>query len=435
MQKQKQPKNEYIPIKEYHSQAKQIEEKYKLNFDITPYLISKGQCEIICDRCNYYEEGSSEFWPHYPNVEEAREKGFTTEQILFLNLLKTPTGIDFDFIKKQVKEKNDNFFKIPTMNKQTFFHSAIAYDKSADILPILNEIKEKCDKENKKLTDYIDFERKDEHYGVKKNILQLALIKTYIYNTSQYYKQDPGRRSTDSYDEKLKSEQYQQKLQKISQSYIEKDQKVMEFLIENSTKGALINKDSEGYNILDYAIYRMDIQNLTKIIERAKKEEFVYELIANSKLIKGTSVFEDFLEKIESIDRNIARDFQKKRYNAGQDILDDKLVKVEEINLFYRHKEQIISFLKQEKQLFLDFFQHNKKIQTAIELYQLKQSLNTKNKEITKLKRQFYKKLPQMLYKNDKIDKRMEKRKQISQKEKELTDLIELKNKVLKMKK
>ena len=134
MQKQKQPKNEYIPIKEYHSQAKQIEEKYKLNFDITPYLISKGQCEIICDRCNYYEEGSSEFWPHYPNVEEAREKGFTTEQILFLNLLKTPTGIDFDFIKKQVKEKNDNFFKIPTMNKQTFFHSAIAYDKSADIL-------------------------------------------------------------------------------------------------------------------------------------------------------------------------------------------------------------------------------------------------------------------------------------------------------------
>ena len=50
-------------------------------------------------------------------------------------------------------------------------------------------------------------------------------------------------------------------------------------------------------------------------------------------------------------------------------------------------------------------------------------------------KNKLNKKLPKMLYKNDKIDKRMEKRKQISQKEKELMNLIELKNKVLKMKK
>ena len=607
---EKQSQSQYIPIKYYWSEAEEIKQKYKLNFDIKPYLISKEQCDIICKRYDYYEKGSSDFYPHSLNVKRAREEGFTTEQTLFLNLLKTPTGIDFKFIKEQVKARNDNFFKIPLMDKQTFFHSAIAYDQSDDILPILNEIKEKCDKENKKLADYIDFERQDENYGVRKNILQLALIKTYIYNIGHYTK---GVNEEIHYREEI--------VKKDQQERVKKDQQVIEFLIENSTKGALINKDSEGYNILDYAIYRMDIQNLKKIIERAKKDEFVYELIANSKLVEGTEKIEDLITIINKIEQGLQSvEFCDKRYSPSPVVFDNKspvnnlkrMIKTMEINfgrmkenlsslqdvfrniqgrsnifatkktaqdridltlsqgtsfremdeqkrchikeqlkdwkqseenllkdlrqssqnllnyetylkeikefsneitktttsstlykqcedfkpklekwisdmteyqkkidditetislfsqyiliyhrvfnkdnqlnieeaftpylqeyqkiyslddflefiegskLFYNNKKEIISFFKQRKTTFLDFFQQHKKIQTAIEIYQLKQSLNTKNKEITKLKRQFYKKLPQMLYKNDKIDKRMKKRKQISQKEKELKNL------------
>ena len=143
-------------------------------------------------------------------------------------------------------------------------------------------------------------------------------------------------------------------------------------------------------------------------------------MIANSKIFEKTKNFEDLITKINEINVERSASFKKNRYHEPVDLFKSN---IEGIKLFYKNKEKTISFLKNEKQLFEAYFPNNKKIKKLIELYELKQSLNTKNKEITKLKRQFYKKLPQMLYKNDKIDKRMKKRKQISQKEKELKNL------------
>ena len=417
---EKQSRTGCIPIKDYWLKAKEIKQKYNLKFDITPYLLSEEQCNKINNQHDYYNKGAYVFHSPFLNVKRAKKEGFTTEQTLFLNLLKAPTGMEFDFIKEQVKKRNDNFFKIPTMDKQTFFHSAIAYDYSPYILPILNAIKEKCNQEDKKLADYIDFERQDENYGVRKNILQLALVKTYIYDPSKYENEDPEFIDTNAYYEKIETPDGRERLKKFCTARINKDQQVIDFLIENSTKGALINKDGEGYNILDYAIYRMDRQNLEKIIDRAKKDNFLDELIANSKIFEKTKNFEDLITKINEINVERSASFKKNRYHEPVDLFK---LNTEGIKLFYKNKEKTISFLKNEKQLFEAYFPNNKKIKKLIELYELKQSLNTKNKEITKLKKQFYKKLPQMLYKNDKIDKRMKKRKQISQKEKELKNL------------
>ena len=217
---------------------------------------------------------------------------------------------------------------------------------------------------------------------------------------------------------------------------------------KQSEENLLKDLRQSSQNLLNYETYLKEIKEFSNEITKTTTSSTLYKQCEDfkPKLEKWISDMTEYQKKIDDITETISlfsqyiliyhRVFNKdNQLNIEEAFtpylqeyqkiysLDDFLEFIEGSKLFYNNKKEIISFFKQRKTTFLDFFQQHKKIQTAIEIYQLKQSLNTKNKEITKLKRQFYKKLPQMLYKNDKIDKRMKKRKQISQKEKELKNL------------
>ena len=123
------------------------------------------------------------------------------------------------------------------------------------------------------------------------------------------------------------------------------------------------------------------------------------------------------MKKIDTINRfqNDIK-YEQNKYNAKQRSIDFyKNTKYTAIKSLY--KEMLSKDLKQ------DLLEHYNNL------------IAEKNKEITKLHNHLIKSLPQMLYNKNTILERQKIRKTINSTSKELMNLIELKNKVLKMKK
>ncbi len=205
-------------------------------------------------------------------------------------------------------------------DKNTYFHAAIASDLTKSTLEILQHIKKVADNSKLKLEDLVPFKQMDSgEYGPKKNFLMLAIAKKYdnvdfepffipkmteeeydkekkliektLKETAGQIKPEAREQLSNSLYEDLKAEKKSREhdrtvLHKDHHycSYNLHDAALIKWLIINAPNDCLIQKDGEGYNIVDYAIMKMDKDILEQLLKKDKERKLG--LLQNSKLLK-----------------------------------------------------------------------------------------------------------------------------------------------------
>ena len=221
-------------------------------------------------------------------------------------------------------------------DKNTYFHAAIASDLTKQTLEILQHIK-KLAKNGRELEDLVPFEQMDNgKYGTKKNFLMLAIAKKYdndelVVNYSpmtevEYKKQKKNiemckeheiftEEQTKKLNEDLDKEFAQggkttMHKEYHKEAYQKHDAELIKWLIKNAPDGCLQQKDGEGYNVIDYALMKMDKDILEQLLQKDNEKNL--ELLKNSKLLK-----EIYCNKFNYEE---ARKMVKKRYSVTQAI-------------------------------------------------------------------------------------------------------------------
>ena len=222
-------------------------------------------------------------------------------------------------------------------DKNTYFHAAIASDLTKKTLEILKHIKEVAKKNGRELGDLVPFKQMDNgKYGPNKNFLMLAIAKKYdndelVVNYIPMALADYKKRKK-SIEICMKhniftKEQIKKLNEKLVQdfaqggkttmhkeyhkeAYQEHDAELIKWLIENAPDGCLQQKDDEGYNVVDYALMKMDKDILNQLLQKDNEKNL--ELLQNSKLLK-----EIYCNKFNYEE---ARKMVKERYGVTQAI-------------------------------------------------------------------------------------------------------------------
>ena len=205
-------------------------------------------------------------------------------------------------------------------DKNTYFHAAIASDLTKSTLEILQHIKKVADENKLKLEDLVPFKQMDSgEYGPKKNFLMLAIAKKYdnvdfepffipkmteeeydkekeliektLKKTAGLIKPEAREQLSNSLYEDLKAEKKSREHDRTIlhkdhhySSYNLHDAALIKWLIDNAPNDCLIQKDGEGYNIVDYALMKMDKEILEQLLKKDKERKLG--LLQNSKLLK-----------------------------------------------------------------------------------------------------------------------------------------------------
>lgn len=220
-----------------------------------------------------------------------------------------------DLIKKGTFDEQirGGIYNVFMPDKNTYFHAAIASDLTKQTLEILQHIKKVADENKLKLADLVPFQQMDSgYYGPKKNFLMLAIAKKYDNidfdvdffpkMTDKKYQKEKDQieklfknpiiakncNKQDFIDdlEKEKSKDDRTILHKDHHydSYNLHDAALIKWLIDNAPNDCLIQKDGEGYNIVDYALMKMDKEILEQLLKKDKERKLG--LLQNSKLLK-----------------------------------------------------------------------------------------------------------------------------------------------------
>ena len=255
---------------------------------------------------------------------EIRERMFFTDKdnnIDNLFSITNGTGQDEEHEKRNAIIKSGQFdkqiqggiYNVFMPDKNTYFHAAIASDLTKSTLEILQHIKKVADNSKLKLEDLVPFKQMDSgEYGPKKNFLMFAIAKKYdkidfdVYffpkMTDKKYQKEKDQieklfknpiiakncNKQDFIDdlEKEKSKDDRTVLHKDHHycSYNLHDAALIKWLIINAPNDCLIQKDGEGYNIVDYALMKMDKEILEQLLQKDKERKLG--LLKNSKLLK-----------------------------------------------------------------------------------------------------------------------------------------------------
>jgi len=223
-------------------------------------------------------------------------------------------------------------------DKNTYFHASIASDLTKQTLEILQHIKEVADENKLKLEDLVPFKQMDNgKYGTKKNFLMLAIAKK--YDNDELVVNDIPKMTRADYEKRKKSieicmehniftkeqikklnedleKEFAQGGKKIThkeyhkEAYQQHDAELIKWLIENAPDGCLQQKDGEDYNVIDYALMKMDKDILNQLLQKDNEKNL--ELLKNSKLLK-----EIYCNKFNYEE---ASEMVKKRYGVTQAI-------------------------------------------------------------------------------------------------------------------
>ena len=205
-------------------------------------------------------------------------------------------------------------------DKNTYFHAAIASDLTKSTLEILKHIKEVADKNNLKLEDLVPFKQMDSgKYWTKKNFLMLAIAKKYdnvdfkpffipkmtekeynqekeliekkLKKTARLVKPEVQKQLSNSLYRELEAEKKSREHDRTIlhkdhhyYSYNFHDAALIKWLIENAPDDCLQQKDGKGYNIVDYALMKMDKDILEQLLQKDNEKNLG--LLKNSKLLK-----------------------------------------------------------------------------------------------------------------------------------------------------
>lgn len=220
-----------------------------------------------------------------------------------------------DLIKKGTFDEQirGGIYNVFMPDKNTYFHAAIASDLTKQTLEILQHIKKVADENKLKLADLVPFQQMDSGcYGPKKNFLMLAIAKKYDnidFDVDFYPKMtdDDYEQYKDNIEKLCNKPQFATALNKKELlDYLEKekskddrtilhkdhhydsynlhDAALIKWLIINAPNDCLIQKDGEGYNIVDYALMKMDKEILEQLLKKDKEKKLG--LLQNSKLLK-----------------------------------------------------------------------------------------------------------------------------------------------------
>ena len=227
--------------------------------------------------------------------------------------------------------KFDNLYSSPGKDDgRSYFHTLIGNDNTMKTFMIFNEIKNNIEKqETKQLKDVIPFNRIDSH---KRNLLMLSLIRKHDYDAS-----------TDENiinDEDFNEEKQRELNLKHYSKYHESDEQLLLFLIDNSPKECFLQKDVYGYNILDYAIIKMDTDALKKIINRAKQDQFLKQLFNESKLISNQKTRKKNTSNITKLTWEQSVDIVSKLYHASLCVVQK--------DIWDKQKQEVISVIDKE---------------------------------------------------------------------------------------
>ena len=222
-------------------------------------------------------------------------------------------------------------------DKNTYFHSAIASDLTKSTLEILKHIKKVADKKGRKLEDLVPFKQMDSgKYGPKKNFLMLAIAKkydndelkvNYIQMTQAEYEKQKKSIETCMKFKIVTEEEIKQFNEKLEQdfaqggktimhkeyhkeAYQKYDAELIKWLIDNAPDDCLQQKDGEGYNIVDYALMKMDKDILDQLLQKDNEKNLG--LLKNSKLLKEIYC--------NNFNYEEASEMVKKRYGVTQAI-------------------------------------------------------------------------------------------------------------------
>ena len=204
-------------------------------------------------------------------------------------------------------------------DKNTYFHATIASDLTKQTLEILQHIKEVANKNGLKLEDLVPFKQLDNgEYGPKKNFLMLAIAKKYDsvgYSDFTFIPKmtdEKYQKEKDLIEEMFKNKSLKNSLKnfldlkQLALEELEKDRlkndrgifdkkrhkdkyqihdkALITWLIENVPDDCLKQKDGEGYNVVDYALMKMDKDILEQLLQKDKERNLG--LLKNSKLLK-----------------------------------------------------------------------------------------------------------------------------------------------------
>lgn len=227
-----------------------------------------------------------------------------------------------DLIKKGTFDEQirGGIYNVFMPDKNTYFHAAIASDLTKQTLEILQHIKKVADENKLKLADLVPFQQMDSgYYGPKKNFLMLAIAKKYdnvdfepffipkmteeeydqgkelieknLKKTARLVKPEVQKQLSNSLYRELEAEKKSREhdrtiLHKDHHycSYNLHDAALIKWLIINAPNDCLIQKDGEGYNIVDYALMKMDKEILEQLLKKDNEKKLG--LLQNSKLLK-----------------------------------------------------------------------------------------------------------------------------------------------------
>ena len=269
----------------------------------------------------------------------------------------------------------------------TFFHDCIANDDTKYALRLLKYIDEIANENGKKLHELIPFTALDENNNdklktgyagnIRKNFLMLAIAKKYdnskekpeiqsivqkykhkkeqkqivnqldennsiIINTMKQYGASEDMIRKAEYNnllEKIICEDRLEELEKLDpmtlnhkDRYQKDDIELIQWLINKAPKECLQQRDSEGYNLADYALMKMDLDILKQLLEKEPT------------LLKSSRLY--YLVLQDKFTYQHAEKLVKERYDNPPAIADK-----EEWN---DKKKEVINFLqeKQREELF-----------------------------------------------------------------------------------
>ena len=204
----------------------------------------------------------------------------------------------------------------------TYFHSLIASDLTHYALELFEHINSTVNSSNNKhknnIEDLIPFTKFDSgKFGPKKNFLMLAIAKKYdnedfhahyipkalpdYEEYNQVFRQlMPKEQIAEKYDKQiLYPDMHKLRFQN-------NDAKLIAWLIKNAPRDCLKQVDQEGYNLVDYAIMKMDKDVLSQL---AKRDDNLFKV-----LLKQSRLFSDLSEN--KLNYNDAKEIVKKRYNC-----------------------------------------------------------------------------------------------------------------------
>lgn len=257
---------------------KNTDEKYLLQFDIFMFV-----------NVQKYIKNNHQYWLNKQAIllDIKKTHQLNNYQKFILEFLTNPHPQD-NLVQEHKDAILDGGFKKFDkiyVYQNTYFHSLIANDRTFETLMLLNNIKLLVEKnKTKTIADIVPFTTQD-YQG--KNLMMLSLIKKYDYDINND-KYDISKDKECKIIKKKLANEYN--INKHYQKYHNIDGNLLTFLIKNSPKECFLQQDINGFNILDYAILKMDTNALKQIIERAQKNSFLQELFNRSHFIKNQSI-------------------------------------------------------------------------------------------------------------------------------------------------